>query len=247
MTLLFAILLLYFVFVEPILDRMDRMQFGKNLALKNQSARVRFYLGGFCRTWLMCGYLIAVVIAYNIPIENLGFHAVLINESIQNNLFIMLLVLLIFCAYFFYFYLCPLILHKFNFFVERHVRESLRTIAPLIPTNKFENFLWIINSLNAFTEELLYRGFVFFFIPYLWPNIHILFVIVISIFLDMIRYYPGYKSMQHVAITGFIYALSFFVFNSIYVPIVLHVIQDLSGLIMPYYLLKKNNEMYESH
>lgn len=237
----FYILIFYLLFIEPFWDHKDSVRFRTDLQKGNVNARLRFYQAGFRRNIIMGAYLLLVMLVFSVPFAHLGF----VNPKWPKSLLsfspqsIILWIILI--AYLIYFYLCPLVLVHVNTHVRAYVIKVLAPIKVIMPTSSQEYAWWIINSLNATTEEVIYRGFIFFFVLMLFPHLNLYFVAVISVFFDCVRYYPRFVAIKHVALTGIVYALSYVVTHSLYVPIAMHVIQDMAGLLMPVYRKRSIN------
>lgn len=230
-------ILIYCVIIEPFLDRKDINEFSVNLKHGNLSAKNIFYCRGLFRNCVMSGVLLLAVALTPLSFGNLGFregfniiHLTPVTLWISG---------LIAVSYLLYFYFCPFLLIYCSQWIKKIFIKILIPILPILPRTKVEKLLWIINALNATSEEIVYRGFVFFYLWQLSAQFPIYGMICISVVLEALRYAPRWNAVKHVAINGFIYASAYAFTGNILVPIALHIAQDLSGLWMPVKLIER--------
>lgn len=238
MKILYALLFLYLVTIEPYLEAYYFRRFENNQS--DPDARVALYKTAFLRNWLICFYVLAVAYFCSIPMSEMGFRSIhslgLLNDSPVS------LTLMLGCciAYFIYFYMyvfLPLI----NDHLKDWVAKKLIPVVCIAPASAQEKRWWMCSSLTAAAEEVFYRGFIFFFISALFPTISVWYVIIISVLVDAIRYYHRPIAIFYVAYSALAFASLYAITGSIYVPMIAHIIHDLRALLMP---LKRAREKF---
>jgi len=102
--------------------------------------------------------------------------------------------------------------------------EELKLFLPV--TAKEKN-VWTYVAITAgITEEILYRGYLFFALEIIFPALSIFMVFIISsIIFGIGHLYQGVEAVKP-AIIGILYGLFYLVFGSIYPVILLHILQD---------------------
>jgi uncharacterized protein len=98
----------------------------------------------------------------------------------------------------------------------------------LFPITRLEKKTWIFVALTAgITEEIVYRGFLFFAFALIFPSLSIFHVLLISTFIFGIGHIYQGKEVIKPAVLGLLFGFSYIIFDSIIPIIVLHSIQDL--------------------
>jgi membrane protease YdiL (CAAX protease family) len=95
--------------------------------------------------------------------------------------------------------------------------------------------------LTSAVEELIYRGFIFFFFMSLFPSLALWWIACISIFIEACRYAPRWVAMKYVATSGLVFTLGYLFFDSVIPAMLLHIAYDLRTLLVPFHLARKSN------
>jgi hypothetical protein len=96
------------------------------------------------------------------------------------------------------------------------------------PKTRQERRTWDFVAINAgITEEIIFRGYLFFILAYFFPNLPLSIILVLStLIFGLGHIYQGFEVIKP-AIVGLFYGFLFIVFNSIYPIIIIHILQDL--------------------
>lgn len=102
-------------------------------------------------------------------------------------------------------------------------------LAPLVPVTTRERKFWACTALTAgFTEELLFRGFVFYALGALFPALPAIGVLLIStVLFGLGHLYQGPKEALQPMALGLVFGALYLAFGTIWPCVVLHVLQDL--------------------
>ncbi len=102
-------------------------------------------------------------------------------------------------------------------------------LTPLVPVTTRERRLWACTALTAgFTEELLFRGFVFYALGALFPTLPAIGVLLIStVLFGLGHLYQGPKGALQPMALGLVFGVFYLAFGTIWPCVVLHVLQDL--------------------
>lgn len=117
----------------------------------------------------------------------------------------------------------------------RALRENyahrLDALGPLLPTTGWERFQFALLSLTAgFCEEVLFRGFLFFFIATLVPGAPDWALVTVSaVVFGFARWYQGWTGVMSTGLLGAVFGFMFLGGN-LWGPIILHAVIDLQTL-----------------
>lgn len=102
-------------------------------------------------------------------------------------------------------------------------------VKVLLPVTKKEKQIWVFTAVTAgITEELLYRGFLFFLMGALFPGLNIFIILVVSaLIFGTGHVYQGFFEAAKAMLIGLIFGLFFIAFGTIIPCIVLHTMQDM--------------------
>jgi membrane protease YdiL (CAAX protease family) len=107
-------------------------------------------------------------------------------------------------------------------------REKIANASPLLPTNGRELATFYLVSVTAgVCEELLYRGYLIWYLKVTagLPAA----VILSSMMFGMAHLYQGRKGMLQTGTIGLVFALLYIVTGSLWVPMALHMLVDMSS------------------
>ena len=92
--------------------------------------------------------------------------------------------------------------------------------------------MWAIVALTAgITEEILYRGFLFYYLQALFPGISIWLVVLIpAAIFSLGHFYQGFQGILMTFIVGFAFGILYLAFDSILPLIVIHFLMDIQGV-----------------
>ena len=107
-------------------------------------------------------------------------------------------------------------------------REKIESASPLLPNNPRE--LWVFYTLSVtagICEELLYRGFMIWYLSGLVGTVGA--VLVSSGVFGMAHLYQGPKGVMQTGVIGLILAALYLATGSLWVPMALHMLVDMSS------------------
>lgn len=221
-TLLMQLMAFYTVLVEPFL----RTNFYRNLKKQlkiDPNARLLFY-----RTqvlWEWSWVVVLILIVYPIP-EPLSWLGLIMPNQIG---WIILLALLIGVV-------LSIVLLRRSPRAMAAMQRSLQTTSILLPTTAPERKWFAISAVTAgICEELLYRGFLMSYIPTIFPMFARQFVmisIISGLVYGLSRAYLGLRGITQTALTGFSFAIVYFLSGSLIPAMVVHILVELRTMIL---------------
>lgn len=115
------------------------------------------------------------------------------------------------------------------------IRKVLKDqIGVLLPsTNKERRWFAVISVSAGISEELLYRGFLFFYLIQFVPHVNLFGRVVLTgIAFGFAHIYQGWKGVAGTSVFGLIAAGLFVMTGSLLLPIVIHAVNDLRVLLI---------------
>jgi CAAX protease family protein len=224
-----TLFIIYLFLVEPIAEH---WAFNRHKASGLASSKVKMYKNALYRNIFLLACVVVYCGYFHIPATAFGMRPVSIAAVSGYPAFILIPSLGYGLFYFAYLY-APIILSYFDADVERSVRQKMDAYRDILPETSRDRCYWAINSLMSVIEEIIYRGFLLFYLPGLFPHIPILFFIALSLTGDAIRYVTRPNALWYVVLTSTTFVISSLLFNSLYPAIILHILQDLRILVMP--------------
>ncbi len=219
---LMLLLAAYTVLVEPI----ARTNFYRNLKKQlniDPKARLLFYRTQILWEWSWVIVIALIVIPIPNPLLWLGL-------VLPNQIgWIILLALLIGVV-------LSIVLIRRSPRALAAMRRSLESTSILLPSDSAERKWFAITAITAgICEELLYRGFLMSFLPTIFPMFAKQFIIICllsGIINGLSRAYLGMRGMVQTALTGFSFAIVYFLSGSLLPAMVFHVLAELRTLVL---------------
>ncbi len=218
--LLSQLLAAYTVLVEPFL----RTNFYRNLKKQlniDPSARLLFYRTQVLWEWSWVVVLMVIVIPIPQPLTWLGL-------TMPNQIgWIITAALLLGIG-------LSTVLLKRNPGAMEAMQRSLEASAVLLPSTPAERKWYAAAAITAgICEELLYRGFLMRYLPATFPMLDWLFVAILSgVIYGLSRAYQGFKGISQTALTGFSFAIVYYLGGSLLPAMVFHVLAELRTLML---------------
>ncbi len=101
-----------------------------------------------------------------------------------------------------------------------------RWVFPITPKEKSA---WSLLSISAgITEEILYRGYLFYALAIVFPNLSLIHILFITVFIFGIGHIYLGKEVIKATILGLILGIFYIVFDSVIPVIIIHIGQDLA-------------------
>jgi len=193
----------------------------------NNTNKTDSYKQSMIWSWIPAIIIIIVVKADGFSFEDIGICLISPKVTGFNN-WVIYIALLSYIAYLCYNVYCILTI-KYNkesrMEYSTQIPESLRFI---LPVSYKEKKLWKLLALTAgITEEIQYRGYLFFAIPLIFGRIPVwLLIVVSSVLFGMGHIYQGREAYKPV-LAGMYFGFLYIFLGSIIPIIVLHILQDL--------------------
>jgi membrane protease YdiL (CAAX protease family) len=219
--LLSQLLAAYTVLVEPFLRTNFYRMLKKQLKI-DPSARLLFYRTQVLWEWSWMVVLAVIVIPIPDPLQWLGL-------VMPNQLgWIIMVALLIGVG-------LSIILLRRSPRAMAAMQRSLQASSVLLPSTPPERKWFAIAAITAgICEELLYRGFLMSYIPSNFPMFaqqFILISILSGIIYGLSRAYLGMKGIAQTALTGFSFAIVYYLSGSLLPAMVFHILAELRDLL----------------
>jgi uncharacterized protein len=220
--ILMQLMAAYTVLIEPLLRTNFYRMLKKQLNI-DPTARLLFYRTQVLWEWSWVVVLVLIVVPIPEPLKWLGL--VLPNQFG----WIILLALLIGVV-------LSIFLLRRNPNAMAAMRRSLESSSILLPATHTERRWFAVTAITAgICEELLYRGFLMSYLPSNFPMFagqFILISILSGIIYGLSRAYLGMKGILQTALTGFSFAIVYFLSGSLLPAMVVHILVELRTLVL---------------
>lgn len=233
------LLLAYLLGVEPFLRSASRKRFFSSFQ-QDPHARSKMYQHDFMRNVFIGICTIVIAWICSISPTQLGLTRIDLQHLFTYPLLAQIIIIAIFAYFVFYFFFFVTIGVRLHKKLRTYLVNKVKVVAPAAPCTLKEYLWWTANSFASVFEELAYRGFVFFFIAYLWHAAPVWFLGIIAVLCEAIRYAPRWAAMKYVATRAAVFTLAFVVFHSLYAAIILHIIYNLRIMAVPFHWVRED-------
>ena len=218
--LLMQLMAAYTVLVEPFLRTNFYRMLKKQLNIE-ATARILFYRTQILWEWSWVVVLILIAIPIPEPLKWMGL-------TMPNQFgWIILAALLLGIG------LSTFLLRR-NPRAMAAMQRSMEASSILLPSTPRERKWFAATAITAgICEELLYRGFLMHYLPSTFPTLDWLTVSILSgIIYGFSRAYQGMKGILQTALTGFSFAIVFYLGGSLLPAMVFHALAELRTLML---------------
>jgi uncharacterized protein len=218
--LLMQLLAAYTVLVEPFLRTNFYRNLKKQLSI-DPSARILFYRTQVLWEWSWVVVLVLIVMPFPQPLSWLGL-------TMPNMIgWIITAALLLGIG------LSTVLLRR-NPGAMEAMQRSLEASSVLLPSTPAERKWYAAAAITAgICEELLYRGFLMRYLPATFPMLDWLVVAILSgIIYGLSRAYQGFKGISQTALTGFSFAIVYYLGGSLLPAMLFHILAELRTLML---------------
>ena len=199
-------------------------QFKKRSIVRGLKEKSKWYITSVISSWIPTLVILTTVILNGHSLEELGFT---LNLSEERGI-IFYIAIGLSAIYLTYNIYTILLLRNNKKIREVHSRDIPEEYRFILPVTKEEKLLWRLLAITAgITEEIIYRGYLFFALFLIFPNISPFIVIAISSILFSVGHLYQGGEVWKPAAAGLFLALVFHFTGSIYIVMILHIIQDL--------------------
>jgi membrane protease YdiL (CAAX protease family) len=223
---IFIILMISLSIVYPISGYIQQKKLNKRISDGGYN-KIKWYRDTIIWSWIPVLLILLLIPLSNMMLGNIGIKWINIGSPLLNNWIKYSLVGLYF-IYFSY--------NVYSIIVLKYSKKSRSIAAASIPDNfriflpitKREKRTWDFVAISAgITEEIIYRGYLFYALGIIFPNISLILILLISTIIFGIGHIYQGKEAIRPTIIGFIFGIFYIVFNSIIPIIIIHIAQDL--------------------
>jgi len=199
----------------------------KNNSSKGSYNKIEWYRASILWSWVPTLVIVPTVLLSGHSLKKLGF--ILPSAHINNvSPALFYIALSLSTIYFAYNIYCMVSFRISESVRAYHAQKIPQFIKSILPVTAKEKQMWAVLAITAgITEELLYRGYLFFAIALLFSEIHPAIAIVFSSLLFAIGHIYQGKEVLKPALAGVFLCLVYYFTGSIYIVIILHIFQDL--------------------
>jgi len=224
--ILFIAISILFIGVYPLSGYYQTRNLFKR-AKKEISNKSAWYRQSMLWSWIPALVIIVVIVADGYSLKSLGFKTNISSKSAVNEWVVyatLLSVLAYICYNVYYLIILKINVEKRKGYAEQ-IPAELRYILPV--TNEEKNGWRVLAVTAGITEEIQYRGYLFFAIPLLFPMVSVWIVLLISsAVFGLGHIYQGKEAFKPV-LAGLYFGFLYIILGSIIPIIVLHILQDL--------------------
>ncbi len=230
----FVVLILYLAVVAPVAGYIEHKKLKQNLA-DGLNKKLSVYRHTILWSWIPVMVIILLIPFSELTLYGLGFRWINLKAS-SLSYWIVIPTITLFFLYLLYNVYSIILLktnQKARFEASQNLPEYVKALLPI--TNQ-EKRTWVYVAFSAgITEEIVYRGYLFFALGVLFPSLSVFLILLISTFLFGLGHVYQGKEMVKPTVLGLFFGFSYILFDSLIPIIILHVAQDL----VVTYLLEK--------
>jgi membrane protease YdiL (CAAX protease family) len=210
------LLVAYTVLVMPWIGRYKYRKLQRDVAAGLTDARPRFYRLTVVQQWALVLLIVLFARAASLPWRALGLVAP-VSWSVTRDLLVTFTFAII----------VSVILFRVT--GDRFLRRLLKMAGALIPENTGERLWFAALSLGAgVTEELLFRGFLFWYLGFFFPQLSLVQLIVVSsLMFGFCHIYQGWVGIVGTGVLGAILMWMYVSTESLVLPMAIHALIDL--------------------
>lgn len=223
---IFFILIVSLSIIYPITGYIQQKKLKKSISDGGYN-KIKWYRETIIWSWIPVLLIILLIPLSNMTLKSIGVKWINIGTPSLNNWIVYSLIGL---------YLLYLLYNIYSIIVLKYSKKS-RTITAtkipedfriFLPITKREKSTWDFVAISAgITEEIIYRGYLFYALGIIFPNISLILILLISsIIFGIGHIYQGKEAIKP-TIIGFVFGVFYIVFNSIIPIIIIHIAQDL--------------------
>ena len=215
-TLLAHLLVAYIALVAPWLGRFRYLQLQNQLAAQIEGARERFYKLAVLQQYARIALVLLIWLLWRIPGAALGLTTPTSWETTATMLAIFLAAIIVSTI-------------RFRYRGDKQLRRLQKSIGAIIPTTASERVWFAFIGFNAgISEELVFRGFLLYYLSTYVPNLGTTWTLVISSALfGFCHFYQGRRGILLTTFAGFAFGMLYLGSGSLLIPMILHALVDI--------------------
>lgn len=221
---LFILFLLYFVVYETWWGLTGYKKIMKSVS-EGTLPKTHLYKKTLLSLWIPTGLVMILIFTDILQLKDIGLNW--IRPYSQSLLFYIALVL---ASLYFIYLVYSLTVLKINAMKKISLNQKLpEEVKVMLPITSNEKKVWVVTAISAgITEEILFRGFLFFLMGQLFPALNIFWILgAATLIFGIGHLYQGLTEAVKPMLIGFMFGLFYIAFGSILPCILLHAMQDL--------------------
>ena len=224
--IIFILIIIIAGIVSPIEGYREIKKLKEGIA-QGKNNKLKQYHKTIVWSWIPIVFIVLLFPLSGLKFEDIGLRKIDVAASSLSH-WIIIPIIALYIIYLSYNLYSIIIL---NFSKETRAKSAERIpqeYRAFLPITQKEKQTWYCVALTAgITEELLYRGYIFFAVALFFPNISLPIILFISTCLFGIGHiYQGIEAIKP-TIIGFVFGVFYITFNSLFPVILLHTVQDL--------------------
>lgn len=222
----FVVLIFYLSVIAPVSGYIEHKKLKQSLS-NGLNKKLSEYHHTIIWSWIPVVLIFVLLPLSNVTLSDIGFRWININTSALSKWIVIPFIAL--CLIYLLYNIYSIVILKISKKARTEASKKLPVhIKLFLPITRQEKKTWVYVALTAgITEEIVYRGYLFFALGFLFPSLSIFHILLISTFLFGIGHIYQGKEVIKPTILGLLFGFSYIIFDSIIPIIVLHIVQDL--------------------
>ncbi|WP_046175707.1 CPBP family intramembrane glutamic endopeptidase [Domibacillus indicus] len=236
MEIWYWLVLVFLLTYEPVYGFFDYQKF-KHRVQRNPGERVTYYKKVMAGLWLPALFILGLAAIGPPSLEDIGLKGVSLDTQTLGKwpVYISLSLAALYIVSLIYYLIGSKISGKMKNEIVKVKQSELEKskFADILPVTKKDKTVWTYVSWTAgITEEIIYRGFLIFALPLLFPSLSTWAVLLVSaVLFGLAHTYQGAANVVKTAIFGLFFAVLYIGLDSVIPLILLHFFIDYIGKI----------------
>lgn len=225
--IIFILLIIVLTVYYPISGYYEIKKLKKSIADGEKSKKNKFYRETIFWSWLPLIFIFLLIPISGVRFDDIGIKWINIYDSSLSKWIIYPAIGFYFVYLFYIIY--SIIVFKFNKEIRAKTARGIQDDYKwLLPITKAEKHTWSFVSISAgITEEILYRGYLFYALAIFFPTLSVIYILFISTLIFGIGHiYLGKEAIKS-TLLGLFFGFFYILFDSVIPVIILHIAQDL--------------------
>ena len=225
--IIFIILIVILTIYYPISDHYEIKKLKKSIADGDNSKKIKFYRYTIFWLWIPVILIFLLLVISGISVDSIGIKWIQIDTSSLSTWVIYPAIG--FYVFFLLYNIYSIIIFKSNKESRAKAAKSIPDdLKWIFPITQREKRVWTLVSISAgLTEEIMYRGYFFYALAIFFPNLSLLYILLITTLIFGIGHIYLGKEVIKSTLLGLIFGIYYIVFASVIPVIIIHIAQDL--------------------
>ncbi len=225
--LIFILLLVILLIIYPVSGIRGIKELRRKYAEGQAYSRISFYRSSMFASWLVVFLILLLIPISGVSLDDLGLKwSAPWNSTLSGWIIYPGIALYIF----------HLLQNLYYIRIFRSQSEKSKKLAGgiaedfkfFLPITAKEKQVWNYLSLSAgITEEIIYRGYMFFALAVIFPSLHLVYILLISTLIFGVGHLYLGKEVLKSTFLGLLFGIYYIVFDSLLPVMLIHTVQDL--------------------